>query len=299
MKILVIIVTYNGMQWIDRCIRSVEEWDVLVIDNGSTDGTKQYLKEHFPKVMLRENDTNLGFGKANNIGLQYALDKAYDFVYLMNQDAWVLPETIATMAEVMGRHPEYGVLSPMQMQADMRHMDNTFGEKVCTWKASHEMMEDWYLKTERKEVYTVPFVMAAHWMISAECLAKVGGFSPTFPHYGEDDNYLNRAAFHGFKTGIVTGARAVHDRGSRPLSREKSLYIGYYVVPLKMLSRISEQKKWLWMVLLKNIIAGIVIKKSLKPIGYMARIAREYHNISVNKKKSKGICAFLEQNHRA
>lgn len=185
MKILVIIVTYNAMQWIDRCFGSVREWDVFVVDNGSTDGTQQYLKEHFPHVILKQSNSNLGFGKANNIGLQYALDNAYDFVYLMNQDAWVMPGTIATMAEVMGKHPEYGVLSPMQMQADMKHFDWDFGWGICVWKYSHEMLEGWFHRINEAEVYEVHFVNAAHWLISMDCLCKVGGFSTAFPHYGE------------------------------------------------------------------------------------------------------------------
>lgn len=295
MKILVIIVTYNAMQWIDRCFGSVREWDVFVVDNGSTDGTQQYLKEHFPHVILKQSNTNLGFGKANNIGLQYALDNEYDFVYLMNQDAWVMPGTIATMAEVMGRHPEYGVLSPMQMQANKRHFDYIFGKMTCDWDYSHEMLEDWFFETERKEIYPVRFVMAAHWLISLDCLEKVGGFSSTFPHYGEDDNFLDRVLYHGFKIGIVCVTRAVHDRSNRPLPRDKSFYIRYYVVPLKMLSNIYENKRLIWMILLKNVLAGIVVERSVKPIDYLVRIMREYHDIKNNKERSKGACAFLKK----
>ncbi|MDE7397344.1 MAG: glycosyltransferase, partial [Muribaculum sp.] len=93
MKILSIIVTYNGMRWIDRCIKSVLDssisTDIYVIDNFSTDNTVEHIKKMYHRVMVYETNENLGFGKANNIGLKYALDNSYDYVYLLNQDAWI------------------------------------------------------------------------------------------------------------------------------------------------------------------------------------------------------------------
>ena len=78
-EILVIIVTFNGMRWIDRCIDSVRKSDVpadiLVIDNGSTDGTVERLQKK--SVEVRSNSANIGFGAANKIGLLEVLEKGY------------------------------------------------------------------------------------------------------------------------------------------------------------------------------------------------------------------------------
>ena len=90
-------VTFNGKEWIERCIRSALEsvvpTDVMVVDNGSGDGTPDLIKERFPDVILHENRENLGFAAANNIGFRHAIAHGYRFVYLLNQDAWVFPET--------------------------------------------------------------------------------------------------------------------------------------------------------------------------------------------------------------
>ena len=83
MKLLVIIVTYNAMQWAERCFSSLRNSivrpDVFVVDNGSTDGTQIFVKEHYPDVMFHQSEENLGFGNANNMGLQHALDYNYDY----------------------------------------------------------------------------------------------------------------------------------------------------------------------------------------------------------------------------
>ena len=85
MKILTIIVSYNFERWMKPCLesltRSVHPTDVLVIDNGSTDRTVSLLRESYPWVRLIANGENLGFGRANNIGLRLALDEGYDAAF--------------------------------------------------------------------------------------------------------------------------------------------------------------------------------------------------------------------------
>ena len=101
-KILVIVVTYNGMKWVDRCLGSLSKSkipvDVIVIDNGSTDGTPDYIAEYFPEMKIVATGENHGFGRANNIGFRHAMKNGYEYVYLLNQDAWVFPDTFGILA---------------------------------------------------------------------------------------------------------------------------------------------------------------------------------------------------------
>lgn len=227
-KTLVIIVTYNAMKWADRCLgsalASVTASDVFVVDNASIDGTADYIEEHFPGVILRRMEHNIGFGQANNIGLRYALAKGYEYVYLLNQDAWIEPDTIGKLVAVSSHNPDYGVLSPFQMSADGRHIDKAFTYNVCSWHSNRELFEDMYAG-RLAEAYTVTNVMAAHWLMTRRCIEKVGGFSPTFFQYGEDDNYVDRVRFHGLQAGIVPGATAVHDRAERVRSKKEMIQL--------------------------------------------------------------------------
>lgn len=207
--ILTIVVTFNGMQWIERCLQtalqSTAETDVMVIDNASEDGTADWVAENRPDVLLRRNSENLGFAAANNIGINYALANGYGYVYLLNQDAWVFPETLAALKRALEeRSVKAGIASPMQMNAKMTKMDSQFKKKCGK-----------LVNNSADEIIPVPFVMASHWMISRRCLQAVGGFSPAFPHYGEDNDYVNRASWHGFSTVVVKSAMAVHDRDTR------------------------------------------------------------------------------------
>ena len=219
-ELLTIVVTFNGKEWIERCLRSALEsvvpTDVMVVDNGSGDGTPDLIRERFPDVILHENRENLGFAAANNIGFRHAIAHGYRFVYLLNQDAWVFPETFGTLLSAFGTghvqgygDKRLGILSPMQMEADLTRMDEQF-RKNCAAA----------LAKDTSEIVPVPFVMAAHWMVTRECLETTGGFSPAFPHYGEDNNFLQRAVFHGFLAAVVKTASAVHDRANRPRPKD-------------------------------------------------------------------------------
>lgn len=294
-KVLVIVVTYNAMQWVDRCLNSIFSssipLDVYIVDNGSTDGSQDYIKSHYSTILFYQSRKNLGFGRANNIGMQYAIDNDYDYAYLLNQDAWLMPDTIEELISIHKENSCYGILSPFQLQANMQHLDTNFALWVCSWESNKFLLDDLFFHN-RKSVYSVPMVMAAHWLISKDCLKLVGGFSPTFPHYGEDNNYTNRVWYHGYKVGIVPSAIAVHDREFRKETKEKDLYITY----ITNLSRMSyiycpEQNPMFRMSM--RMLMAVMRFSSLKPIAYYFRIWREYRNIKRNIEISKGKCAFL------
>lgn len=289
-RILVIVVTYNAMAWVDRCmgclINTTIPCDVLVVDNGSTDGTQNYIKEHYPNFIFKQCEKNLGFGKANNIGLQKVLDEGYEFAYLLNQDAWVMPDTFERLIEISERNPDYGVLSPMQIQANKEHLDCYFVKNVIGYSQQSEplLIDDLFFG-RKNEVYDVTYVMAAHWMITRNCLETVGGFSPTFPHYGEDDNYMGRVIYHNLKVGIVPYLSVVHDRAGREETKEKLIYMGY-IRSLIYLSRL-DRSLWKSLFIMFDINLELVFKyKSWKPVSNLFKIIFQLRSIKWNKKSS-------------
>lgn len=195
----------------------------LVVDNNSIDGSQDIIKKDYPFVELIENDKNLGFGAANNIGLRKAIEEDYDYVYLLNQDAWITPENILKLVEIAEKNPDFGIISPLQVYAGENKIDDNFSGKI-----TKEMKDDFLLSTNTpKELYTIKRrgLQAAHWLLSAQALTKSGGFSPTFFHYGEDDNLCRRMEFYGFKLGIAPSILAVHNRENRKITSSHQLLL--------------------------------------------------------------------------
>ena len=250
-RVLVIIVTYNGMRWLERCLSSVcadgnsalnpsegpenarvdgksaqnPSVDVFVVDNDSTDGSADWIQGHFPAVKLVRSAENLGFTKANNLGFEWALSHGYDYVYLLNQDAWLAPGALETLVAEAEANPEYAVLSPLQMTDGYKAYDAQFG-KI-------------YNSDVNAPVVQVGRVMAAHWLVKVEALRVIGMFSDLFPYYGQDDDWCNRARYHGWKIGIVPEAKAVHDRAARKEAKDRIIDRNYRVGSLVRLCDIN------------------------------------------------------------
>ena len=226
-KIFVIIVTYKGHQWYERCFTSLRnsEYPVqtIVIDNASNDGTVEYIREHFPEIHLIESKENLGFGRANNIGMRYALDHGCEYVFLLNQDTWIEPSSINELVKIHQQYPEYGVLSPMHVTADKKALYI----EIEDGKTDHanSLLSDCYFQS-LKDVYTFKYINAAAWLMTRQTLETVGGFDPIFFLYGEDDNYLQRMEYHGVKLGLAPKIQITHDHqnGERNNTNEKWHY---------------------------------------------------------------------------
>lgn len=223
MKIIAIVVTYNGMKWYSNCFDSLRNSTIpietIVVDNNSEDDTVKFIKENYPEIVLFESESNQGFGKANNIGLGYAIEQNADFVFLLNQDAWILPDTIEKLVEKMDENPEYGILSPIHLSGDGSRLDHGFQYYIHP-EGCPEFISDFVVKRKAEDrIYPIKFVNAALWLISRKCLHEIGGFEPLFPHYGEDVNYISRCDYHKWKTGIYPSVMGFHDRNIKDSSK--------------------------------------------------------------------------------
>ena len=226
-EVYAVVVTYKGEQWYDRCFSSLMAsgvpLKVIVVDNASGDGTVPYLKEHYPEIHLIESDKNLGFGRANNLGIRYAMDHGADYVFLLNQDAWIESDTVSELIDVAKAHPEYGILSPIHLNKEKSNIEKLLLRRLDDFKVTSRQLFDDLFFGRLKDVYWTNYINAAAWFLPRKTIETVGGFDPIFFHYGEDDNYINRVLFHGLKIGICPKIRIVHDNDRpRPLydSRE-------------------------------------------------------------------------------
>jgi GT2 family glycosyltransferase len=243
-KVWVVIVTYNGAQWIEKCIRSIIDSShvvrIVVIDNCSTDNTCAIV-EQFSEVKLIKNKVNAGFGSANNAGISVALRKGADFVFLLNQDTSIWKDTITNLVKcfLQNSGAKYGVLSPLHLSSNNTDFDTGFLSYVLKDYSKNEL--DNFAKHSELSVLPVQFINAAAWMISGKVFEKIGGFAPLFFHYGEDRDFVNRLKYNSIKVGIVNHSSIIHYRDTRQMvtynwtfkKRNKYYFVGW-------LSRISD-----------------------------------------------------------
>ena len=117
-KVFIIILNWNGKQDTLECLESVYKidypnFDVVVVDNGSTDGSVAVVKTAFPQVILIENKENLGFTGGNNIAMHYAMKNGADYLWLLNNDTTVDSNVLTRLIEVGEKDPEIGLISPI------------------------------------------------------------------------------------------------------------------------------------------------------------------------------------------
>ncbi|MCB9202562.1 MAG: glycosyltransferase family 2 protein [Flavobacteriales bacterium] len=210
-KVATIIVTYNGSRWIKECLKSIKQsdyyTDIFLIDNNSTDNTLEIVSE-FKDINIIKSKENLGFGKANNLGIQKVLELGYEYFFLVNQDVYVEKETVKKLVQFSNNTMNLGIISPIHYLPN-GNLDENFQQ---------------YLKKSKEynSFYESSFLNAACWLVTKECIEKVGLFHRLFYHYGEDRNYCDRVLYHNLKIIAVKNTKIIHDRDEKE-SLEKAL----------------------------------------------------------------------------
>jgi GT2 family glycosyltransferase len=221
----IIIVTWNGKKYALECLEALKEKsrlpsiEVIVVDNGSTDGTPEAIRKQFPNVILIETHANLGFARANNIGMARSRGK---YICLVNSDVVIPKGCLEKMIAFMEVHPEIGVLGPKMLSPDggigasvMRFPTvwNTF----CCALGLHlifphtsmfggfEMEGYPYDSVDNVEVLTGWF-----WMIPRTAYRMVGGLDEQFFMYGEDIDWCYRFRAAGWQVVFSPDASALH-----------------------------------------------------------------------------------------
>jgi GT2 family glycosyltransferase len=221
----IVIVTWNGKKYALECLDSLRALnndlsiEVIVVDNASTDGTPQAIREEHPDVTLIENRTNLGFAKANNIGMAVARG---NFICLVNSDVVVPRGCLEKMVDFMRANPDIGLLGP-RMLSPMGGVGQSVNRLPTVWNylcfafGLHFLMPNSrlfggyimagypYSNTEDVEVLTGWF-----WMVPRPALEKVGGLDERFFMYGEDLDWSYRFLKAGWRVVFFAEAEALH-----------------------------------------------------------------------------------------
>jgi len=221
----IIIVTWNGKRYALECLTSLCQLDtrssmeIIVVDNASTDGTPEAIRQQFPDVRLVGNKDNLGFAKANNIGIELSRGS---YVCLVNSDVVVPPGCFEKMVGYMQQNPTIGLLGPKMLSPDggigpsVMHLPTVWNTMCCALGlhsafpnsdlfGGYLMPNFDYTKTADVEVLTGWF-----WMTPRAALLQVGGLDERFFMYGEDIDWSHRFLEAGWRVVYYADAEALH-----------------------------------------------------------------------------------------
>jgi GT2 family glycosyltransferase len=211
----VIVINWNGIDHLPSCLGSLARLSygnarVVLVDNGSTDGSRDYVRTHFPEVTVLENRTNVGFAAGNNRGMAYAMEQGAEFIALLNNDMEVDPDWITALVDAAGEDASVGACAPKLLY--FRNRDIVQGIGVClnriglTWD---------YLngRYDTPELAAAPEVIAAcggAFFVRAAALRDAGLFDPAYFIYLEDVDLSLRIRARGYRIITAPAARAYH-----------------------------------------------------------------------------------------
>lgn len=207
MDLSFIVVSWNAKEILSKCLQSLTREtshlysEIIVVDNASTDGSPELVREQFPHVKLICNDANLGFAKANNIGIKQSTGR---YLFLVNSDVIILEGCIDSMCTYMDQHLGIGVLGPKILSPDGMVQRSTM-EFPTLWNCfcralaldsifrssklfGGQLMTYWSHDTIRN----VEVINGCLWMVRREALRKVGLLDEDFFFCGEDIDWCKR-----------------------------------------------------------------------------------------------------------
>ena len=157
-KVFVVVLNYNGGHFIKKCLASVfkndyPDFEVVVVDNGSKDGSLEMAKTNISKAIFIKNEENLGFATGNNIGIRYSLERMADYVCLLNNDTEVEKDFLGKLVEAMEKDERVGIASPVIFNGESKQIWFSKGKiNWLTMKAKHGA------KFMTKEIYSSDFI---------------------------------------------------------------------------------------------------------------------------------------------
>ncbi len=227
-KVSIIIVNWNGREYLEDCLSSVfnqtyDNFNVILVDNGSTDDSIDFVKSNFPKVDIISLKENTGYAKGNNIGIKYALKKHNpDYILLLNNDIKIIrKDTLDKLVKIAETDEKIGIVSCDLVSPDGK------GEPLYAKIRPLESHVVEFQEINSFKLYEVDAVIGAVFLIKRKVIDKIGLFDEGFsPFLYEDLDYCVRVKKSGFSILFVPSIKVIHYR-SVSIKRVSSVYTSF------------------------------------------------------------------------
>lgn len=241
-KVTIVIPNYNGKHFMEPCLASLKEqtcqdFQILVVDNASEDGSIPYMKEHYPEINVIALDKNYGFSKAVNVGIRHSHTP---YVILLNNDTTVDPHYVEEMLKAISRSPRIFSVSSKMIQMYHPELIDSAGDlyTVIGWGVCRGTGRPVEKYTKPDEIFTA---CAGAAIYRRSAFKKIGYFDESHFAYLEDIDIGYRAKIYGYKNMYCPTALVYHvgsgTSGSKynsfkvKLSSRNSVYLNYKNMP--------------------------------------------------------------------
>lgn len=229
-RVSIVTVTWNAQSHV-KCyldslapfFKDAADCEIIIVDNASTDGTAQFIQDNYPNITLIENETNLGFAKATNMGIQLACG---EYICLINSDVQVLDNCIDKMVRYMDSNPTIGLLGP-RMDGITDSSGRSFMGEPTLWRLFCRALalDTLFPKCrffggflmpffDRSAISDVDVLNGWFWMVRRQALVETGLLDESFFIYGEDIDWCKRFRSSGWRVVYYPAASSIHYGGA-------------------------------------------------------------------------------------
>ena len=217
-----VVVTYDALPWIERCLESVAGVETVVVDNGSTDDTVAVVRDRFPTVRVVEAE-NRGLSAGWNRGIA---ETTADHVVVLNADAWLVEDAVTRLVDAAHRHPRAALVAPRLLNTDGSLQRSVRGFPTA-WRLATEFL---YLRKlaprsralnafygagfDHASEREVDWVMGACMFVRRAAFDEVGPFDERYFLFSEEVDWMRRAADRGWSVVFTPDAHCVHVGGA-------------------------------------------------------------------------------------
>jgi len=214
--VYIIILNWNTRKETIKCIESAncvlyQNVKILIVDNGSDDGSAKEFRKRFPNIDIIENKKNLGYAGGNNVGIKKALNNKADYVFLVNSDVVIDPNCINELVKLAEQDFSIGIVGPKNYFFDKPNTICFAGGKINLFTGQSVHMgvceKD---KGQYDDIEDVDYITGSAIMIKSEVFEKIGLFDERFFAWYEDSDFCIRAKNSGFCVRLVPQARIWH-----------------------------------------------------------------------------------------
>jgi len=233
----IVLVGWNNKAYLDPCLVSLYEsglkcsFDVIVVDNGSTDGSQDMLREKYPQVMIIQNDSNVGLGKASNQGIEATKGR---YILLLNNDTIVNGASFDEMVDFLEKNPKAGGVGGKLMnpdgtiQAGYNYFSSLHEELLVATRLGEFIRTGYPAIMDANEIKSVDWMGSACLMIRRSALDDVGLLDEGYFIYGDEADLQYRLKKAGWEIYFLPNATTIHygGRSMNRWSRRKMVYRG-------------------------------------------------------------------------